>query len=224
MGQSLPNQEIFRRLARAMGLNQPELYEPDLAVLDTLVSQTGVAKNFAALAAHGTVEYSKDIVTPFAGNNFPTPSGKIEIASAQAEAAGAPRLPYAHADDHAAGAKLRILSPASPWTMNSAYGNDPGIRKKLGPATVALHPDDAAARHLHAGSMVTLHNDEDDITLQLTLDATLPRGVPLLEWLEHQRPLRWRPCRPRRQHLRPRRRSRNFPPSSWPGLTRPSTP
>jgi anaerobic selenocysteine-containing dehydrogenase len=179
MGQALPNQEIFRRLARAMGLNQPELYEPDLAVLDTLVSQTGVAKNFAALAAHGTVEYSKDIVTPFAGNNFPTPSGKIEIASAQAEAAGAPRLPYAHADDHAAGAKLRILSPASPWTMNSAYGNDPGIRKKLGPATVALHPDDAAARHLHAGSMVTLHNDEDDITLQLTLDPTLPRGVAL---------------------------------------------
>jgi anaerobic selenocysteine-containing dehydrogenase len=179
MGQSLPNQEIFRRLARAMGLNQPELYEPDSSVLDTLVSQTGVAANFAALAALGTVEYSKAILTPFAGNNFPTPSGKIEIASAQAEAAGAPRLPYAHADQPASGAKLRILSPASPWTMNSAYGNDPEIRKKLGPASVALHPDDAAARHLTEGDMVTLHNQEDDITLQLTLDATLPRGVAL---------------------------------------------
>jgi anaerobic selenocysteine-containing dehydrogenase len=179
MGQSLPNQEIFRRLARAMGLNQPELYEPDAQILDRLVGQTGVAKNFSDLVSLGTVDFSKDIITPFVARKFPTPSGKIEIASAQAEAAGAPRLPYAHADEPASGAKLRILSPASPWTMNSAYGNDPEIRKKLGPASVAFHPDDAAARNLAEGDMVTLHNAEDDITLQLTLDDTLPRGVAL---------------------------------------------
>jgi anaerobic selenocysteine-containing dehydrogenase len=179
MGQSLPNQEIFRRLAGAMGLNQPELHEPDLSILDTLTAQTGVAKTFAELKSRGTVDYSPTIVTPFAGNNFPTQSGKIEIASTQAEAAGAPRLPYAHADEPAAGTKLRILSPASPWTMNSAYGNDSGIRKKLGAATVALHPDDAAERHLSEGAMVTLHNAEDDITMQVTLDASLLRGVAL---------------------------------------------
>lgn len=179
MGLSLPNQDIFRRLARAMGLNQPELYEPDSQILDTLTTQTGAAPNFAALAALGTVEYSKAIITPFADKKFLTPSGKIEIASAQAQVQGAPRTPYAHADEPAGGTRLRILSPASPWTMNSAYGNDPAIRAKLGPATIALHPDDAATRNLTQGSMVRLQNDEDSLTLQLQTDATLPRGVAL---------------------------------------------
>lgn len=179
MGLSLPNQEIFRRLARAMGLSQPELYEPDGQILDTLTAQTSVAKNFAELTSLGTVEYSQSIITSFADKKFPTPSGKIEIASNQAQAEGAPRTPYAHADDHAAGNNLRILSPASPWTMNSSYGNDPKIREKLGAATVTLHPDDAAARNLTQGSMVRLRNDEDGLTLQLQTDATLPRGVAL---------------------------------------------
>jgi len=30
--------------------------------------------------------------------------------------------------------------------MNSSYGNDPKILKAMGPATVVIHPDDAAAR------------------------------------------------------------------------------
>ncbi len=179
MGAALPNQEIFRRLARAMGLNQAELYEADAQILDRLVAQTGVAGDFAGLVESGTVEYCKEIVTPFAGGAFATPSGKVEIASAQAVEAGAPLLPYAHADELAADGKLRVLSPASPWTMNSAYGNDPGIRKKLGAASVALHPEDAAARGVAEGAMVILRNAEDEITLQLTLDASLPRGVAL---------------------------------------------
>src|SRR5262249_33499026 len=34
VGESLPNQEIFRRLARAMGYEEPELYESDAAILE----------------------------------------------------------------------------------------------------------------------------------------------------------------------------------------------
>jgi anaerobic selenocysteine-containing dehydrogenase len=63
--------------------------------------------------------------------------------------------------------------------MNSAYGNDPKIREKLGEAIVSLHPDDAAARSLTEGSLVRLSNHEDKITMKLQLDATLPRGVAL---------------------------------------------
>ncbi len=177
-GEALPNQEIFRRLARAMGLTQPELYETDAALLDRLVAATGAAADFADLKHKGTVDMAPGVITPFAGG-FPTPSGKVEIASAQAEAAGSPRLPFAHADQPAAGGRVRVLSPASPWTMNSAYGNDPRIRAKLGAATVSLHPADAAARDLADGDSVLLRNQEGEIPMLLRLDASLPRGVAL---------------------------------------------
>ncbi len=178
-GEALPNMEIFRRLAAAMQLEAAELYESDAALLDRLVKATGVAAHFAELIEKGTQDYCSDIVTAFEGGQFPTPSGKVEIASDQAEAAGAPRIPTAHADHLTTGGRLRVLSPASPWTMNSAYGNDPAIRKKLGEAIVSVHPDDAAERGLADGDAVLLRNPEGEIRMKLKLDATLPRGVAL---------------------------------------------
>jgi anaerobic selenocysteine-containing dehydrogenase len=178
-GAALPNQEIFRRLAQAVGLTAPELFEADAALLDRLTAATGVAATFAELVAAGTLDYAPEIINPFPGGVFPTPSGKVEIASAQAAEAGAPRTPFAHADQKSTNGNLRILSPASLWTMNSAYGNDPGIRKKLGEATVTIHPDDAASRGMAEGDHIRLRNDEGDIPMILRLDAAIPRGVAL---------------------------------------------
>jgi anaerobic selenocysteine-containing dehydrogenase len=176
VGESLPNQDIFRRLARAMGLNEPALYEDDASLLDDLVKMTGVAADFAALKEAGTLDYAAELVTPFAGG-FATPSGKVEIASDQAAAAGAPRTPFAHADDKAAAGRVRVLSPASPWTMNSAYGNDPAIRKKLGAPSVSVHPGDANG--FADGESVLLRNDEGAISVIVKYDESLPRGVAL---------------------------------------------
>jgi anaerobic selenocysteine-containing dehydrogenase len=178
-GVALPNQEIFRRLAGAMGLTAPELFESDAALLDRLVQATGSASDFAELKAKGTLDYAPALITPFAGRVFGTPSGKVEIASAQAEEAGAGRIPVPHADARTAGAKLRVLSPASAWTMNSAYGNDPGIRKKLGEPVLSIHPDDAMERQLAEGAEVMLGNAEGKIPFKLAFDASLPRGVVL---------------------------------------------
>ena len=55
MGEALPNQEIFRRLARAMGYDEPELYESDESMLDAMCRQAKLAGGFAALKASGTV-------------------------------------------------------------------------------------------------------------------------------------------------------------------------
>ncbi len=55
--------------------------------------------------------------------------------------------------------RLRLLSPADKWLMNSSYGNDPKILKAMGPATVVIHPDDAAARGIGDGDPVHLANE-----------------------------------------------------------------
>ena len=71
--------------------------------------------------------------------------------------------------------------------MNSSYGNDAGIAGKLGPASVVLHPDDAAARGLAAGDRVTLHNATGALALTLAVAPIVPPGVALSDksrWLD----------------------------------------
>src|SRR5207302_3908683 len=80
-GEALPNQEIFRRLARAMGYAEPELYERDAEIIATLLRQADLGEDFSSLAAKGTVPLPPEPVVQFADLTFPTPSGRVEIAS-----------------------------------------------------------------------------------------------------------------------------------------------
>ena len=49
----------------------------------------------------------------------------------------------------------------------------------MGPATVALHPADAAERGLAEGDQVLVANETGRLALRLTLSERLPRGVAL---------------------------------------------
>ncbi|TDQ80458.1 anaerobic selenocysteine-containing dehydrogenase [Dongia mobilis] len=178
MGEALPNQEIFRRLAAAMGYDEPELFERDNAILDNLARQLG-ERDFAALKAAGTKPRWVEPVVQFPDLVFPTPSGRIEIASERAAADGLPRVPHAEVDAHPAAGRLRLLSPASKWLMNSSYHNDPKIAAKLGPEHVVLHPDDAAARGIAGGSQIRVSNATGSITMIADIADTIPRGVAL---------------------------------------------
>jgi anaerobic selenocysteine-containing dehydrogenase len=178
-GDALPNPEIFRRLAAAMGYTEPELFEPDEEVIEELVRQTGIGLDFAGLREVGTVPYGGEPIVQFPGGVVPTPSGRVEIASARAEADGLPRLPFPHADPRPAGGLLRLLSPASGWLLNDSFANDPKVTRRIGAATVALHPLDAAERGLAAGDAVVLSNATGRLELELELSERLPRGVAL---------------------------------------------
>jgi anaerobic selenocysteine-containing dehydrogenase len=178
-GEALPNPEIFRRIAAAMGYTEPELFEPDRAVLEELLRQTGIGMDFAALSAVGTVPYGGEPIVQFPGGVVPTPSGRVEIASDRAVADGLPRLPFPHADPRPAGDLLRLLSPASPWLLNNSFANDAKVTERIGAPKVALHPLDAAERGLAAGEVVVLSNDTGRLELELELSDWLPRGVAL---------------------------------------------
>jgi anaerobic selenocysteine-containing dehydrogenase len=178
-GDALPNPEIFRRLAAAMGYTEPELFEADRDVIEELVGQTGIGMTFDELCRVGTVPYGSEPIVQFAGGVFPTPSTKVEISSERAEADGLPRLPFPHADPRPAGDLLRLLTPASPWLLNDSFANDAKVTRRMGAAVVALHPLDAADRGLVAGDTVVLSNVTGELSLELALDATLPRGVAL---------------------------------------------
>jgi anaerobic selenocysteine-containing dehydrogenase len=177
LGQALPNMEVFRRLARAMGYSDPELYESDAELLATVLERSGVGEDFASLAAKGTVAIAKDPVVQFADLRFPTPSGRAELASGRAHAAGLPRVPRPLADERPQSGRLRLLSPASPWLLNDSFANDAKVAKRIGRATVALHPDDAAERGLAEGEEADVANETGRLRLLVTLSDTIPRGV-----------------------------------------------
>ncbi|HEY3612430.1 MAG TPA: molybdopterin-dependent oxidoreductase [Gaiellales bacterium] len=185
-GEALRNAEIFRRLAAAMGFEEPALQEPDGALIEHLLAPSGIA--WGELARAGTVRLYPEPRVQFA-DGFPTPSGKIEIASAQAEADGHPRLPEPSVDEPAPAGYLRLLSPASPWLMNSTFGNDAKLRKRIGAASVALHPREASSRGLRRGDEVLLRNATGELRLIVDVTDAVPPGVayaPKCRWPSHE--------------------------------------
>ncbi len=179
-GEALPNSEIFRRLARAMGYEEPELYEPDADILARLLGDAGAGFGFEALAEHGTLWPDSRLRLQFAGGRYPTPSGRIEIVSEQAEADGFSRLPLAEADPPPSPGRLRLLSPASAWTLNDSYGNDPVARSHAGPQAVMLNPADAAARGLRQGDLAVLRSDVGELTAPVSTTPDVPVSVAVV--------------------------------------------
>jgi anaerobic selenocysteine-containing dehydrogenase len=189
-GQALPNQEIFRRLATAMGFEEPELHESDRAMIDAMLAASGLVGSFEELAAAGTVPLTSEPVVQFADLRFDTPSGRIEIASAAAEADGHPRVPQPWSDPRPQEGRLRLLSPASPWLMNDSFANDRKIARRIGEATVTLHPADAAERGVTEGDRVRLHNASGALELTVAVSDMVPPGVayaPKGRWPKRER-------------------------------------
>jgi anaerobic selenocysteine-containing dehydrogenase len=185
-GHALRNSEIFRRLAADMGFDEVELQTGDAALIEHLLAPSGVS--WDELARAGTVRLFAEPRVQFA-DGFPTPSGKVEIASASAEADGHPRLPEPTADAPPPGGRLRLLTPASPWLMNSTFGNDRKLRHRIGAATVTLHPREAAARGLRKGDGVTLRNATGALELAVDISDAVPPGVayaPKCRWPSHE--------------------------------------
>jgi hypothetical protein len=78
------------------------------------------------------------------------------------------------------GGKLRLLSPAHAWLLNTSFGNVRKIRERLGAATIALHPLDAAERSLADGDTALVHNDCGRLELKVVMTSDeVPRGVAL---------------------------------------------
>jgi anaerobic selenocysteine-containing dehydrogenase len=178
-GEALPNQEIFRKLAGAMGFTEPELFEPDAPIIDHVLRNSVFRTDFATLRRRGWTMPEEPVIY-FEDLRFPTPSGRIELASERAERDGHPRVPRPTFDAPPAGGRLRLLSPADAWLMNDSYANDARIADRLGPEpTVTLHPADARAFGLVEGDRARLANETGAIHMRVRVADVVPEGTAL---------------------------------------------
>jgi anaerobic selenocysteine-containing dehydrogenase len=177
LGEALPNAEIFRRLARAMRLDEPALFESDESLLSTLMTQMNAGFDFAELKRRGHFLLGEEPATWWSDQKFATPSGKIEIASEQAVAMGLPRTPRPWADAPPPPGQFRLLTPASKWRLNDSYANDEHLAERAGRAALHIHPEDAERIGVREGDAVALRNATGLVRSTAHLDESVLPGT-----------------------------------------------
>jgi anaerobic selenocysteine-containing dehydrogenase len=182
----LSHTEIFRRLARALGRTEPELYATDDDLASAALSARHPAMDgvtLAELKRRGWLRLSwPDPAIPFAAG-FPTPSGRFEFDSRRGAADGAGRFP-GFTPAHEVGrpaedgpdAWLDLVSAANHYLVNSTFGTGPRA-DRAGAPQVMLHPDDAATRGIADGDLVELANAVGTFTATARVGDAVRRGV-----------------------------------------------
>ncbi len=179
LGEALPNQEIFRRLAEGMGYTEPELFVSDDELIAQLLAQMNINDSFQSFQQRGWQAVSDEPMILWEELAFPTPSGKIEIASATAEKQALPRIPHARVESKPAADELRLITPASDYRMNDSYANDPKLAQNAGDPRVHMHASDAERFKISSGDRVKLSNANGELELTATIDELAQPGLLL---------------------------------------------
>ena len=169
-GLALPNQEIFRRIAGALGLNHSALFESDESLIEAMLAQMKVGMTFAEFQTRGHIELGDSPFIFFSDLRFETPSGKIEIDSDNAAELGISRVPEPYADALPDNGLFRLLTPASEHWLNDSYANDSHLLSIAGTPSVFVHPKDAERLKLKNNELVILSNESGSIELNCRID------------------------------------------------------
>jgi anaerobic selenocysteine-containing dehydrogenase len=173
VGEARPNTEIFRMIARSMGLTEPALFESDEEVAAKAFHWDDPAFggiDWATLKSNGWAKL-QIADAPFADGGFRTPSGKCEFYSEALARAGLDPLPdylppYESADgapELAARYPLAMISPPARNFLNSTFVNVESLRATEGEPHVDLNPVDAAHRGIENGDEVRVFNDRGEL-------------------------------------------------------------
>lgn len=182
VGESLPNTEIFRRLAARFGFDDALFKATDRELMDQAMTDLGVAPKDFPLdhsKAYGGEMGEEGILCLH--TSPATPSGKIELFSADLEerfGAGLPTFRPAEIS-----MPLTLVTPASDKRINATFG---GCSLSDGPEQLEMHPRDAASRDLSDEQPVVLWNQRGEVALTLQISDAMQPGVvyvPKGAWL-----------------------------------------
>lgn len=187
VGQSLPNTEIFRRLAARFGFEDALFKATDQELMDDAFadddprfegitpSKIPVSHALRMTADKGADAIMCDTVLPA------TPSGKIELYSEELEQKygfGLPRyvkiarkFPYV------------LISPSSAKRTNATFG---GCDASQGAEVVEINPKDAAEAGFKQGQFAQVWNNQGKVYLRISITDAVAPGVlysPKGTWL-----------------------------------------
>jgi len=196
LGEAKPNTEIFRLIARRMGMTHPVLADDDVTIIKQALDSPhermrGVT--FDALRERGWMRLNVPRpFVPYAEGNFPTPSGKCEFVSARLGEMGIDPLPTytpplelpETAPELAARFPLVLISSPRHFFLNSTFVNIESLRKNAEPECV-LHAADAERRGIAEGARVIVFNARGEFTALARVGDQVREGVvwaPSIWW------------------------------------------
>jgi anaerobic selenocysteine-containing dehydrogenase len=177
VGESLPNTEIFRRLAAKFGFLDPAFRECDADLMDAALNlddprMQGIRASRIPIDRAMRMEYAGNEPVLFQNVAPLTPSGKIELESATLGARYGAILPRYR--PLASPYPLTLITPASDKRITSTFG---GLAVNDAAPMLEMNPADAAARGLVDGTPVKVWNELGQVILPLRITAAVRTGV-----------------------------------------------
>ncbi|HXF18725.1 MAG TPA: molybdopterin-dependent oxidoreductase [Burkholderiales bacterium] len=174
-GESLDNQELFRRLAKAMGYDEPcfsqsdedmirELMDPEFNPLFEGITYEGLKRD-------GWAKANVDSPRRWGVNSgrWPTPSGKIEIYSQALAKTGVDPLPMHVPEQEGFESTelkkkfpLQVISAATHYFIGASFQHVPRLQDMLARPTFEISVADAKARGIEDGDYCRLFNDRGE--------------------------------------------------------------
>lgn len=192
VGESLPNTEIFRRLAARFGFDEPLFKDDDHALMDAALDASdprleGFAPHALPLDRALLMGMPDGDPALVCGTVKPgTASGKVELFSAamhERYGYGVPRYEAFQAPSNDV-SSLMLISPSSNKRTNATFG---GCADSEGVEVLEIHPQDAQARGIAERDPVRLWNAMGEVVLRATVSDAVQPGVvysPKGMWLK----------------------------------------
>ncbi len=178
VGQSLPNTEIFRRLADRFGFESSVFRASDFELMDDAIEPTDerlLGYRPSEIPLEKAIEFKSLNGEPgiLCKNLVPaTASGKIELYSETLESkfnCGVPK--YRSIEKNL---PFTLISPSSSNRTNATFG---GCEDSLQYEIVEMNPSDAAKYDLQSGDLVTVWNERGEVSLRLSVTDSTRVGV-----------------------------------------------
>ena len=187
VGEAKPNSEIFRGIARAMGLEQPALYDSDEMLAEIAFDWSSPAlqgRSWSDLEQHGFVKLNLPDA-PLAEGAFLTPSGKCEFYSERLALEGLEPVPdylapYESVENDPELARrypLAMISPPARHFLNSSFVNVDSLRSMQREPELEIHPIDAQQRRIEDRQMVRIFNDRGSLQARARVTDKARPGV-----------------------------------------------
>lgn len=176
LGESLDNNEMFRRLARLMGYDDPCFSQTDeemiREIIDPDVNPLFEGITYELLEEQGWARAALDSPRRPGMNSgrWPTPSGRIEIYSETLARMGLDPLP-GHVEEregyfsHELKKRfpLQVLSPATHYFIGASFQHVPRLQEMMSRQTFEISAEDAASRGIANGDLCRLFNDRGEV-------------------------------------------------------------
>ena len=190
VGQAVSNTEFFRRLARALGRSESYLDDDDETLVRAALGSghpflAGITYERLWRDGYARLATPEDW-RPYAEGGFPTPTGKARLYAPQLIELGIDPLPSAGeaggkrgvwSAEVASSTPLQLITGKSLYHLNSSYCQFERQERLMGELTILVHQQDADARSLATGDVVSVSNTEGELLARCRVTDEVRPGV-----------------------------------------------